>query len=279
MSLRHRLADFGFESNADYDYALRCVFDAEQTHLRVLHVDGRGGRRKTAFANALAHALDYPHILYHDFSGPHLPPPALAVQLDDGSVGPPEPGLSAFERAVSEACAYSEAARTVLILDQLQAAEFADQLRLVSFVSSGEWTAGSATLVANRRHLLLLLIAEDTLYHSLARLAYRVWTDSEGAFLDFRLEDFGLPPDAANLLDSLVRLFAALGSSPTTGEFARLLRDVLSRVRSEEQLRQSIFGWTENVERARLYAPEITPQLAAVVDAIGQFHGLDHIEM
>ncbi len=279
MSLRRRLADFGFESNADYDYALRCLFDAELGHLRLLQVDGRGGRRKTAFANALAHALDYPHVLYHDFSRAEPPSPTLPVQLDDGSVGPPEPALPPFDRAVSEACAYSEAARTVLILDQLQVADFADQLRLVGFASGGEWTAGSATLVANRRHLLLVLIAEDPLYHSLARLSYRVWTDSEGAFLDFRPADFGLPPDAADLLDSLVRLFTALGSSPTAGEFARLLRDVLDRVRSEEQLRQSIFGWTEHVERARLYAPDITPQLAAVVDAIGQFHGLDHIEI
>lgn len=279
MSLRHRLADYGFESNADYDYALRCLFEAELAHLRLLHVDGRGGRRKTAFANALAHALDYPHILYHDFSRREPPPAALPVQLDDGSIGPPEPGLSAFERAVSEACAYSEAARTVLILDQLQAADFADQLRLVGFASSGEWTAGSATLVANRRHLLVLLIAEEALYHSLARLAYRVWTDSDRAFLDFRPEDFGLAPDAASLFDALGALFTALGAAPTASEFGRLIKDVLQRVRSEDQLRQSIFGWTEQIERARLYAPEITPQLARVVDAIGAYVGLDHIEM
>lgn len=279
MSLRHRLADHGFESNADYDYALRCLFDAELAHLRLLHVDGRGGRRKTAFANALAHALDYPHILYHDFARADPPAAALPVQLDDGSLGPPEPGLTPFERAVSEACAYSEAARTVLILDQLQAADFADQLRLTGFAGSGEWTAGAATVIANRRHLLLVLLSEDPLYHSLARLSYRVWTDSDRAFLDFRPEDFGLAPDAAELFDSLAQLFGALGSSPTVSEFGRLLQDLLHRVRSEEQLRQSLFGWTEHIERARLYAPDVTPQLAAVVDAIGRYHGLDHIEM
>jgi len=279
VSLRTQLANYGFESNTDYDYALRCLFDADIGHLRILHVDGRGGRRKTAFASALGHALDYPYILYHDFSRPTPAGPALPVQLEDGSLAAAEAPLPALDRVVSEACAYSEAQRTLLVLDQLQAADFADQLRLVGFASDGEWSAGSATLVANRRHLLLLLISEDSLYHSLARLSYRVWTDSEGAFLDFRPADFGLPPDAADLLNALTALFAALGTAPTSSEFARLLRDVLDRVRSEEQLRQSVFGWTEHVERSRLYAPDITPRLAAVVDAIGAFHGLDHIEM
>jgi len=279
VSLRRRLADFGFESNLDYDYALRCLFDSQGPQLRVLHVDGSGGRRKTAFANALGHALDYPHILYHDFSRPLPPTVALPIQLDDGSVGPVEPGLTPFERAVTEACAFSEAARTILILDQLQVADFADQLRLVEFASFAEWNAGSASVVANRKQLLLVVISEDVLYHSLARLAYRVWTDADGAFLDFRLEDFGLPRDASELLAALIRLYAALGCSPTTSEFARVLDDAQMRVRSEEQLRQSIFGWTEHVNRSRLYAPDITPHLAAVVDAISELQGMDVIEM
>ncbi len=279
MSLRRKLADFGFESNADYDYALRCLFESPLGHLRVLHVDGRAGRRKTAFANALAQALDYPHILYHDFASREIAAAPLPVQLDDGSLGSAEPAVGPFERAVSEACAYSEAARTILILDQLQAADFADQLRLVRFASSGEWTSGSATLQANPRNLLLVLITEDALYHSLARLAYRVWTDSDRAFLDYRPEDYGLGPDAAELFDTLSGLFTVLGSGPTPGEFARLLDDLLHRVGSEEQLRQSLFGWTEGIERPRLYAPDVTPHLSAVVDALGRLHGAEHIEM
>lgn len=277
MSLRHRLADHGFESNVDYDYALRCLFDAEQGHLRLLHVDGRGGRRKTAFANALAHALDYPHILYHDFSRPE--PQAAPAPLDAAEEHP-EPALRGLERVVAEACAYSEAARTILILDQLQQADFADQLRLVSFASSGEWNAGhTAGLLANPRNLLLALISEDGLYHSLARLAYRIWTDSDRAAFDFRPADYGLPADAADLFENLGRLFAALGAAPTAAAFSRLLGDLLHRVHGEEQLRQSIFGWTEHVERARLYAPEVTPLLSAVVDAVAAYHGHDHIEI
>lgn len=279
MSLRRRLADFGFESNVDYDYALRCLFDAETGHLRVLHVDGRGGRRKTAFASALGHALDYPHILYHDFSRANPPAAASADPLDDGSLGNSETALTPLERVVSEACAYSEGARTLLILDQLQNAEFADQRQLVAFASSGQWVARGGTLLAHRRNLLLVLITEDTLYHSLARLAYRIWTDSERAPFDFRCEDFGLPADAAELLHTLSKLFATLGASPTQSEMRRLLDDVLQRVHSEEQLRQSIFGWTEDLERARLYSPDVTADLVAVVDAIGRYHGHDHIEV
>ena len=70
-------AEFGFESNEDYEFPLRTLFDARISHVRTLHVAGESGRRKTAFANALARALEYPHVLYHDFSVPEPPPTVL----------------------------------------------------------------------------------------------------------------------------------------------------------------------------------------------------------
>jgi len=277
--LRHKLADFGFESNDDYDFQLRCLFEAELEHLRVLHVDGHAGRRKTAFANALAQALEYPHVLYHDFSRP-VAAPAPVVTVDESDPGGAlEPPLSPFERAVTEACAYSEADRAMLILDQLQAADFADQVRLYRLAHSLEWTSGSGTVLANPRNLLMVLISEDRLYHSLARLSYRVWTDAERAFLDYRPEDFGLGRDAQALFDALTALFQALGSAPTPTEFGRLLRDLLLRVRGEDQLRHALFGWSEQLDRPRLYAPELLPLFRNTVDEIGRYVGLDHIEM
>ena len=45
MTLRRKLAEFGFESNDDYDHALRCLLETQQSHLRVLHVDGTAGPR------------------------------------------------------------------------------------------------------------------------------------------------------------------------------------------------------------------------------------------
>lgn len=279
MNLRRSLASHGFESNDDYEFALRCLFDADVPHLRVLHVDGSGGRRKTAFANALAHALEYPHVLYHDFTREDVPEAPQPIVLEDGSNGPPEPGMTAFERLVTEACAYSEGARTILILDQLQAADFEDHIRLYHFASTREWTHGAGTVLANRRNLLLVLISEQPVYHSLAHISYRVWTDAQRAFLDYRPEDYGLGPDAQALFASLAALFEATAASPTPSEFARLLDDLLRRVRSEDQLRQAVFGWTEGVDRARLYAPDVTAALRGAIDALTEYLGHDHVEI
>ena len=275
VSLRRRLADFGFESNDDYDYALRCLNEADLAHLRVLHVDGEGGRRKTAFANALAHALDFDHVLYHDFTRPE--PPSAVLASDDPSL-PPEPGLSSFERCIVEACAYSEAARTALILDQLQQAPFADQLRIVRFAETGDWFAGSASVTANPKHFLMMLASEEPLYHSLARLSYRVWTDAERSWVAIRPDEVGLPPDAEGMLESLAQLFEALQARPTPTELRRLIHDLVHRVRSEDQLRQSVFGWTEGVDRRRLLDPEVTPILRRVLDELATFLGADHVE-
>jgi hypothetical protein len=279
MTLRKKLATFGFESNDDYEFALRCLFEPDLPHLRVLHVDGAGGRRKTAFANALANALEYPHILYHDFSRQEEAAAPLPVQLDDGSLGPAEPAADAFDRAMTEACAYSEGARTILILDQLQAADFADHIKLYHFATTREWEGVAGGVRANTRNLLLVLISEQPLYHSLAKVSYRLWTDAQRAYLDYRPEDFGLGPDAKDLFAALAKVFEAANASPTPREFERLLQDLLHRVRSEDQLRQSLFGWTENVERARLYAPELTAPLQAALDALTRYLGHDHVEL
>ena len=279
MTLRKKLAAFGFESNDDYEFALRCLFEPELPHLRVLHVDGAGGRRKTAFANALAHALEYPHLLYHDFGREPEPVAPLPVLLEDGSLGAPEPAATPFDRAVTEACAYSEGARTILILDQLQAADFSDHIRIYHFASTREWDSVAGTVRANSRNLLLVLISEQPLYHSLAKISYRIWTDAQRAYLDYRPEDYGLGPDAQLLFSALANVFEVANASPTPREFERLLQDLLHRVRSEDQLRQAIFGWTEGVERARLYAPELTAPLQLAIDALTRYLGHDHVEM
>jgi len=278
MSLRRKLAEFGFESNDDYDHALRCLFGQDLGHLRVLHVDGNAGRRKTAFAQALGRALDYPHILYHDFSADEVAAPAQPIVLDDGSLGVPEAPPSAFERVMTEACAYSEASPTLLILDQLQAAHFSDQARLYHFAMKREWTnpAGSAT--ANARNLVLVLISEQPLYHSLAKCSYRVWTDAQRAFLDYRPSDFGLGPEAQSFFAALGGVCAALGAAPTPSEFANVVDDLVHRARSEEQIRQSLFGRIETLDRARLYAPELAAPLRALLGELERLLGADEVD-
>jgi hypothetical protein len=278
MSLRTKLAEFGFESNDDYDHALRCLF-GEETHLRVLHVDGNAGRRKTAFAQALGRALDYQHVLYHDFSATE---PVLALQpivLDDGSLGVPEAAPSMFERVMTEACAYSEAAPTLLILDQLQAAHFATQARLYHFVMTREWNSPAGATTANGKNIVLALISEQALYHSLAKCSYRVWTDAQTAFLDYRPAEYGLGPEAQGLFAAIATVCIALEAAPTPSEFAHLISDLLHHARSEEQIRQSMFGRIESVDRARLYAPELAPPLRVLLVELERFLGADEVQL
>lgn len=278
MSLRKKLAEFGFESNDDYDYALRCLFEAELPHLRCLNVVGASGRRKTALANALGHALDYPYLIYHDFTSAEPPAPPL-VSGEEAAGGELEAPLPAFERRMSEACAYSEGARTLLILDQLQAADFHDHIRLYHFVQTREWSSGHGTAVANPQHLLLVMISEEPLYHSLAKVSFRVHADTSRAYLEYRPEDFGLDAAAAEFMSALGALFHGLGTSPTVSEYTRILADIHQRVRTEEQLRQSLFGWMENIDRAALHATPLQHLVAAATLAINRYLGIEEIEI
>jgi hypothetical protein len=279
MTLRRRMAEFGFESNEDYEFQVRALFAARIDHLRCLAVCGESGRRKTAFANALAQALEYPHVVYHDFSLPEAPGPQVIVVSaeEQENPQPADAPLSRFERAVVEACAFSEAARTVLVLDQLQAADFRDQMRLNGFVRTHEWAMSTAAVRANPRHLLLVLISEQPLYHSLARVSYRVWTDARGSPFTLRPQDVGLGTDASALFEALAALFDALGGAPTPSEFARILDDLLHQVRTEDQLRHSLFGWTEHIDRAALAAPAIAQLLRRVVDALSEWLGAEEV--
>lgn len=279
MSLRRKLAEHGFESNDDYEHALRCVFEQPADRLRVIHVDGLAGRRKTAFANALGAALGYGHVLYHDFSDAQPVATAPAQPQADAVAGEADAPLSRFERAITEACAFSEAETTVLILDQLQQAPFAEHLRLHRFAESGQWVNALGLVQANPRHFLLLLVSEQPLYHSLARCCFRVWTDAQRAWQDFRPADYGLGPESAGLFDALGHLFAALAAAPTPSEFGHLLDDLMQRARSEEMLRQSVFGRLEGVERSQLYSPDALPALRAVLDKAERLLGAEHVEL
>ena len=279
MTLRRKLAEFGFESNDDYDHALRCLFGQNEPNLRVLHVDGTAGRRKTAFAQALGRALEYPHTIYHDFSAIEDIAPPIPVVMEDGTIGAPELAPSGFERAMTEACAYSEASPTLLILDQLQHAHFAEQARLYHFVMTREWTGPQGSAIAHPKNLVLALISEQPLYHSLAKCSYRVWTDAQTAFLDYRPAEYGLGPEAQGLFAALAAVCAPLGASPTPSEFQHVLTDLLQYARSEEQIRQSLFGRVESVDRGRLYAPELTAPLRTLLNEIERLLGADEVQL
>jgi len=279
MSLRRDLAEHGFESNDDYEFQVRSLLAAQVEHLRCLQIAGDSGRRKTALANALAHALKYPRILYLDFTQPEPALPVIALSAEESSTGANENPMSAFERIVIEACAFSEAEPTVLILDQLQAADFREQIRLFHFVQSGDWQSTSGSVRAHQRQLLIVLISEQALYHSLAHLAYRIWADPSSGRFEHRPEDFGRGLDAREMFAAFAQLFEQLHATPTPSEFQRLLDDAERYVRTPEQLRHSIFGWMERIDRTQLFSPALTSPIEQCVHAINNYVGVDEIEL
>lgn len=264
IDLSRKLAEHGFESNESYDLPIACLWAEPPGLIRCLNITGRGGRRKTAFANALAGALAIARVLYHDFtsSPPRRDPTAFALE---------EAPLSAFDRAVVEACGYSEAEPSALILDQLQDAPFIEQLRLERFLGSARWPHPQGLAEANPRHLLVMLISEEPLYHGLQRLSFRVHTDrGDGPFLH-RPVDFGLEEDAEPLFLALAELFGQLAITPTASELRLLLSDLLKRVRDSRQLAQAVFGRVEGVEYETLRSRALAPYLEAVMEALRRF--------
>ena len=279
LNLRRRLASHGFESNDDYEFALRLLFEAQPTGVRCLNVAGESGRRKTAFAHALAAALDYPHVLYHDFSRDDLPTTEMVVDPESGATQTMEAAASAFDRVMTEACAYSEGARVVLILDQIQASDFQDQIHLYQFAQSREWAGVVGTVIANPATLLLILISEDSLYHSLQKISFKVWADAAGSTLDHDPRDYGLGPESRALFAALGELFRQIGQAPTASEFQHILDDLLDRVRSVDQLRTSLFGWIENLDRARLYAAPLKPAFEQVIAELDCLIGVEEVDV
>ncbi len=280
MSLRDRLAEFGFEANEDYEFPLRCLFESQPKGLRCLHIAGDSGRRKTAFAQALGMAWEFAQVVYHDCT---RPPPArpevLLVNADEDEGEPASAAMSAFERAITEAAAYSEAERTLLIIDQLQALDFEDQIRLYRFSQDREWSAGDGTVYAHRNNLILALISEDSLYHPLHKASFRVWTDAGRGLINFQPADFDLASDARWFMQALAEAFQVLQCSPTHSEYAALIADIRDRVRTVEHLRVALYGRIEHLNRDLLVARELEQTLAEAVTQINLWIGVDEIEM
>lgn len=270
-NLRRLMSEFGFESNDDYEYQMRCFLNAPGRVLRCLNIEGDLQRRKTAFANALASALEYTHVLFHDFSQAEF-------------AHPPDPDkeqapLSTFDRTMSEACAYSEADTTIVILDQLQLADFQHHIRLNSFVRTGQWSYSLATLTANARNFLLFLVSENPLYHSLQKVSFRLWADPGASQVAYKPEEFGLDLAAAPVFAALSGLFEQLQVTPTPSEMKRVIDDLLSRAHTADYLRHSIYGWTEGVDHGVLFSREMAPSVDQVLAAVSEYLGVDEIEM
>jgi hypothetical protein len=279
-SLREKMAEHGFESNDDYEFQVRCLLESPTQGLRSLNIAGDSGRRKTAFASALARALGFPHCLYHDFTQQHPPLPDLILPLTKDELGREEPPIDPLDQIVSEACAQSEGEPTILILDQLQAADFREHIRIHHLVADCAWEVRGGRFYANPRHLLLFLISETPLYHSLQKDSFRVWISrvSERQ-IEYRPADFGLGEEAEPLFLALRTLFQALGAAPTRSELTHILNDLQLHVRTIEHLRLSLFGRSESLVREVLKDPMLEGPLAAVVEAAQALLVGEHIEL
>lgn len=279
-SLRDKMAEHGFESNDDYEFQLRCLLDSPTRGIRTLDIEGDGERRKTAFAMALARALAIPHILYHDFTDQHPPLPEVILPPSHDELGRTAAPIEPLDQVVSEACAQSEGEPTALILDQLQAADFRDHIRLQRLVGQCVWPARDQPYHANPRHLLLFLIAEEPLYHALQKESFRVWigrlSERQGVYDP---TEFGFGPEALTLFAALADLFRRLDCAPTRSEFARVLHDLQLHVRTAEQLQLAIYGRVAGADRLALRAPALAGELTRVIAATQTLLLAEHIEL
>jgi hypothetical protein len=277
-TLRESMAEHGFESNDDYDFQVRCLLKGAPDRIRTLSIQGDGERRKTAFATALAHALDTTHILYHDFSDERPPTPEVILPPGTDEYGRKASAVDPLDDIVSHACALSEAESTVLILDQLQAADFREHIRVHRLIRDRRWLVRDAPYYANPRNLLLFLISEAPLYHSLQRESFRVWV---GRVSERRVTlspvELGLGVDTAPLLDALNDLFVAVDASPTRSEVARLLHDLGAHVQTEEHLIHALFGRCEAIDRERIRDPDLVPVLTRVIEQLRDYLGIEQI--
>lgn len=279
-TLRERMADNGFESNIDYAHHVDCVLARADGSIPTLNVEGDSGRRKTAFANALAAALEYPQSIYHDFTQVNDPPPKVIPPPSRDEEGRQEPPIPAFERAISDACAHSEGEKTMLILDQLQAADFREHLRLYRFLVDAEWHFRDAVFAANPNNLVVVLIAEEPLYHSLQKVGFSIWVPRASVGeADYAPEDFDLGPEAAPMMARLGDLFRALGVQPTPTEFRRILFDIEHNVRTREDLTHSLYGWTEGIDYRQLTSAPVQQQIEDLMPDLLAYVGVEHVEI
>jgi len=275
-----KMAVNGFESNDNYEHTVRCLKSFQTTQLKCLNIEGDAERHKTAFANALAKSLDITQILYHDFTQQKEPIPKVVLPEIKDDRGQKEYPIDAFDRIVIEACAYSEEKSTVLIVDQLQAADFREHIRLHGFIKSTQWEGNNSTYTANQNHLMIFLISEKKLFHSLQKSSFRVWVNATSdTYIHYTPKDFDLSDDAIPILKSLAKVFSSLNIIPTYSEYKNIINDIHFNIRNEQDLRQSIYGWTEGIDRELLYHDEIKYVFKEAVTVIENYMVDEEVEM
>ncbi len=276
--LQKKMADYGFESNDDYEYHIRCLMNSPFNGIKTINIEGHKGRRKTAFANALGCALEYPNQFYYDFTQKAEAEGKVIIPPSEDEEGISEPPVTDFDHIMSEACAFSEGELTILILDQLHSADFKDHIRIYHFIKSCEWSYGANSLKASRKNLLVLLISDDPLYHSLQKCSFRIWVNTiSSAQKDYAPADFKLHDDILPIMEALATVFDKLEMAPTYSEYKNILNDVHLNIHTEQQLLHSLYGWMEGINRELLYSLQMSPLVSQVIEKIQQYHGMDEV--
>jgi len=277
-TLQKKLAEYGFESNDDYQYHLKSFFSSPIQDIRLLLIEGDQQRRKTAFANALALSLDYPHFLYYDFSQQDDMENKVKLPPTQHEEGLEPPAISDFDHIMSEACAYSEADDCVLILDQLHLTDFKNHIRLYHFIKNYQWSYNQISMQANPNKLVVFLISNEPIYHSLQKSGFRVWVNTiSDKHVIYNAEELGLDEQATLLIKALDELFISMGLSPTFSEYQKIIHDIQHNIKTEEHLLLSIFGWTEGIDRELLYSEKIKPLVSKVIIELHKYWGIDEV--
>jgi len=265
--LKPLLAQHGFTSEESYDHAVRCFLSNPANTIPCLNIDGNCGRRRTAFANALAYALGADHVLYYEF-GKDKPVPQI-IRIQEGEEIIEEPPVDAFDRILIEACAQSEAEDTVLVLDQLHKTQFLNHIRLYEFLKTGIWRHSDVQYQANMQNLKVLLISDEELYHSLQASSFHLWVDGANELsAHVSATDLGIDVNRCSWLHPLQQLFIYLQLSPTVDEYKRLIFDIEQQIRNEHQLKVSLFGWVEGVQWEQVQGEQVKPYIEDVLREI-----------
>ncbi|MCK5337079.1 MAG: hypothetical protein KAQ67_13000 [Gammaproteobacteria bacterium] len=273
-SLKQRMEHHGFVSHKDYEYALRCMNNSAAGHIKTLNIEGEPGRRKTAFANALAHALEYKHIHYYEFGLENKSP--ILIQFDNEEQTIDTQPMEDFEKIIIESCALSEAETTVLILDQLHLASFKDHMSLNNFITSKTWNSSDNQYIANPANLIIMLISETEIYHALQQCSFKIWVDS--LYQPGRSpshQELELEPAAQQWIESLSEIFTALNLNPTLNTYQKIAFDIEHHVRSADQLRISLYGWVEGISYPALFTEEMDKLFIHAQTAIENYIGIE----
>ena len=278
-TLKQRMEQYGFISHKDYEYALSCLNNPAIDHIKTLNIEGEAGRRKTAFANALAHALEYQHVLYFEFGLENKAP--IVIQFDEDNQSVDTDPMQEFEKTIIETCALSEAETTVLILDQLHLATFKDHMSLYSFITSKTWNSGDNKYIANTTNLIIMMISETDIYHALQQCSFKVWVDSlHQPGKAPTTQELELDHSAEEWILAVSEIFTHLNISPTLSAYQKISYDIEQHVRSADQLRISLYGWVEGISYPQLFTDEMDELFLAAQTAIENYIGIeDSIEL